>query len=616
MAGKTGGIGKTFVWILMGLLFVGLAGFGATNLSGTVRTVGSVGDEVITVDDYARAVQQELRTLSAQAGQAVSFRDLQQAGVIDRIISQLVTTAALDNEAREMGISISDERLGREIVGLSAFQGIDGQFDREAYSLALQNNGFSEAEFEEDLRNETARTILQGAVISGNTMPDVFTTTLLDYVAETRDFTFARLTDDVLQEPVPAPTDAEMAAFHGANTALYTVPETRVLTYAWLTPEMLIDTVEIDEATLRAEYEANRSQYVQPERRLVERLVMPDAAAADAARAQIDTGETTFEAVVESRDLTLADVDLGDVTRDTLGDAAAAVFDADEGQVVGPFDTDLGPALFRINGILPAQETSLEEATPLLREALAQDRARRAVEALVQDLDDLLAGGATLEQLSQETDMEFGKINWTTATADGIAAYDAFRAAALSVTEDDFPEILALGDGGVFAMRLDEIIPPRPQTLDEVRERVFEDWTIEATRNEVLEEAERMAGLLSEGRSFEALGLEPLARRDQTRRGLLIDLPAETLVDVFALENGGTTAIPGEGTEAIVIRLDAINAPDRADGDTAELATALQQQSEGSIAQDLFQALARDIQQRAGLQIDQQALNAVNVNFQ
>ncbi|MGX9354546.1 peptidyl-prolyl cis-trans isomerase [Roseobacteraceae bacterium S113] len=616
MARKSGSIGKTFVWVLMGLLFIGLAGFGATNLSGTIRTVGSVGEKSISTDDYFRAVQQELRAISAQAGTAVSFRDAQQAGLIDTVISRLVTTAALDHEMSALGVSISDERLGREIVNLSSFRGIDGQFDREAYRFSLQNNGFTEAEFEQDLREETARTLLQAAVLTGNPLPDSYGDTLLNYVAETRDFTFARVTADVLSESVPAPTEAELTAYHDANQLRYTVPQTRAITYISLTPAMLLDTIDVDEAELRAEYEANRAQYVQPERRIVERLIMPDEAAADAARGEIDTGATTFEAVVEARGLALADIDLGDVTRDSLGDAGAAVFDAAEGQVVGPFETSLGPALFRVNVILPAIETSLEDATPLLRDALAADRARRLIEVQAEEFDDLLAGGATLEELAQETEATLGQIGWTAESSEDIAAYDAFRVAAQTVTSDDFPEIAELGDGGIFALRLDEIVPPRPQELDEVREQVVLDWTEEATQSAVLEEAERMAGLLSEGRTFENVSLEPQSRLDQARRGLLVDLPAQTLTDVFAMDVGEVRAIRGEGTQALVLRLDTITAPDRSEADTETLSSLLIEQGQSGVAQDLFDALARDIQSRAGLQLDQQALNAVNVNFQ
>ena len=47
-------ISKTFVWIILALVIVGLGGFGALNLSGNIRTIGTVGNKAILVDDYAR----------------------------------------------------------------------------------------------------------------------------------------------------------------------------------------------------------------------------------------------------------------------------------------------------------------------------------------------------------------------------------------------------------------------------------------------------------------------------------------------------------------------------------------------------------------------------------
>ena len=61
---KKSSLGKTAMWGLMGLLFIGLGGFGAVNLSGNIRTIGTVGDKSIAVDTYARQVQQELNAIS------------------------------------------------------------------------------------------------------------------------------------------------------------------------------------------------------------------------------------------------------------------------------------------------------------------------------------------------------------------------------------------------------------------------------------------------------------------------------------------------------------------------------------------------------------------------
>ena len=45
----------------MGLLILGLGGFGVTNLGGTVRSVGAVGETEIDVNTYARTLQNEMQ---------------------------------------------------------------------------------------------------------------------------------------------------------------------------------------------------------------------------------------------------------------------------------------------------------------------------------------------------------------------------------------------------------------------------------------------------------------------------------------------------------------------------------------------------------------------------
>jgi len=69
------------VWGIVILLIVGFAGFGANGLGGRIQSVGSVGDTEISVDRYARELDQELRALSAQVGRPVSLAQARQFGV-------------------------------------------------------------------------------------------------------------------------------------------------------------------------------------------------------------------------------------------------------------------------------------------------------------------------------------------------------------------------------------------------------------------------------------------------------------------------------------------------------------------------------------------------------
>uniref|UniRef100_UPI003B51FBA5 peptidyl-prolyl cis-trans isomerase n=1 Tax=Roseovarius indicus TaxID=540747 RepID=UPI003B51FBA5 len=609
------GITNTLVWVLMALLILGLGGFGVTNLSGTVRSIGSVGDSDIDVDEYARALQREIRAVEAERGEPVSFAEARDIGVTDSVLARLIASAAFDHETGQIGLSIGDENLRDEIVGMQQFQGVDGSFDREGYRYALDQAGLSESAFEEDIRAETARSFLQAAVMAGVTMPEGYMQTLLDYLGEQRSVAWSVLGRDDLQTGMPVPDDSDLETYHSENEDQFTVPERKRITYALLTPDMLIDTIEVDEEALRDAYEARESEFNQPERRLVERLAFGSEEAAQAALEQIESGDSTFEDLVAERGLDLADIDLGDVSRADLEGAGDDVFAASTGDVVGPLSSPVGPALFRVNAVLSEQVTTFEEAEPDLRAELAADRARRVVDSRIDAVDDLLAGGATIEDLADETDLELGQIDWHEGISDGIAAYDAFRSAASAVSEGDYPEVMQLDEGGIFAMRLDEVVPPEVQPLEEVRDAVTAAWEQEALVSELKAQAEPVVERLAGGESLEEAGLSVDGSQTLTRRGFRAEVPPSFIETVFGMEEGGATMIEGDG-RVFVIKLDEILPPDSEDSDLQELQDLLQQRAATSLSQDLFQVLANDIRNRAGIELDQAAMNAVHSNFQ
>jgi len=551
-------ISKTFVWIIIGLAMLGLGGFGASNLSGTIRTIGTVGDKHIDVGEYARQLSQEIQAVEAQTGETLPFSRAQEIGLDQAVLGRLISERALDHEAAVLGLSIGDEALRDQIVEISAFQGISGSFDREAYTFALERTGTSEAEFETRLREETARTLLQGAMISGVVMPTMYVSTLLDYIGETRDFTWARLDSADLNAPLETATDEQLQTYFEENTANFMLPETKRLTYVQLSPDALIESIDVPEEDLRAEFDARVNQYNTPERRLVERLVYLDEEEANRAAAALEVSGTTFETLVDERGLALADIDLGDVDRLSLDAAGEAVFAAEVGDVVGPLDTDLGPALFRVNGVLPAQVTTFEDAKSDLQGILATDRARRFVSAQAQDFDDLLAGGATLEELADETEMEIGSLDWFDGNGNGIGAHIAFADAARAVTDEDFPQIGNLEDGGVFALRLDEVLPVRAPEFKQAREQIVASWENNQVETRLNEQAATLVPQLESGADFAGLGLTAIAETDQTRTAFVGGTPPSFMEDVFKMNIGDVSVVDSFGT-VLVVRLDAIN---------------------------------------------------------
>jgi peptidyl-prolyl cis-trans isomerase D len=609
-------IGNAVVWVLLALLIVGLAGFGTGNFGGTVRSVASVGETDISLNTYGRALQQELAARAGPDGSPMTMAEGQAQGVDTAVLQNLLSGAALEEAARIAGISVGDARVGDQIRQISGFQGIDGQFDREAYSFALDRAGLSVSEFESQVRAELASNLLQVAAAGGVQPLPAYADAIITYLGETRTLRHVRLGADALDVPLPDPTEAEIAAHYDANGADFTEPGYKAITYAWLTPGMMADGIEIPENELRAAYDDRRDEFDIPARRMVERLGFADDAAAQAAMDAIDAGDTDFDALVAERGLDLRDVDLGFVTQDDLGDAGDAVFALEDTGVVGPLPSPVGPALFRVNAILNARSISFNEAREELRDDLARDRAEVALVAEIEPLEDRLAGGATLEDLAAETDLVLGQMDWRgpgDADAD-IAAYDAVNIAAERLREGDFPEIMQAEDGTLFALRLDDTVPARVPPLDEIRDAVAAATRAAALRAALTAQAEATAAALSDGAAFAELGFDVTATTAVTRRSAPADLPQEAVDAAFQMERGDARVL-GDDAGVILARLEEIIPPDPDAQETQALRQAITGQAAESMAGNVLSVIARAIQSEAGISVNQAAVNAVHANI-
>jgi len=208
---------RVAVWIILLLLILGLAGFGATNFGGSIRSIGTVGDSEIDLRRYSRDLQQEVAVLSQRIGTNISFAQAQQAGIDRQVLQRLVSFVALEDEADKLGLSIGDAVVRDQLLNSPQFQGIDGTFDREGYRFVLERSGQTETEYEDSLRAEISRSILQATVISGAETPETFLGTIFDFELEERSFIWGRVTADLLDEPVGDPTDADLQAHYDAN---------------------------------------------------------------------------------------------------------------------------------------------------------------------------------------------------------------------------------------------------------------------------------------------------------------------------------------------------------------------------------------------------------------
>lgn len=605
---------SVLAWILMVLLIGGLGGFGVTNFGGGTVSIGSVGSQKIAVNDYARALQNQLSAYSKQLGQPMTLQMAQAFGLDKQVLQSVIDNAALDNEANRIGLSVGDATVAAKLNEISSFKGLDGKIDPITYDQILKQNNMTKAGFEAGVRADTARQSLQTAVSTGFSAPEALTDTVTAWAAEQRGFSLLTLTEKSLKAALIEPDDAALQAYYTANIADYTRPEAKRITYAVLLPEDIAKDQSVDDAMLQQIYNERLSDFVTPEKRLVERLGFATEADAAAAKARIDAGES-FATLVAERNLALADVDLGDVTKSQLGAAGEAVFAMTGPGVVGPLNSNVGPALFRMNAILAKQETTFEAAKTDLAKDVQLEAARKAISDKVSAIDDALAGGATLADLAKEQGMTAGSTDYALGADDNdpITADQNFAAAADKLAEGDYPEAVLLSNGGVIAMQMLSTLPPTPRGFDTVKDKVATAARAAALTKALAEDAASIKAAVEAGSSLGSFGIVSRTAAID-RQGQLLNAPASVVAAAFEMAPNEVRVIEDQGFAAVLQLTDILPATN--DTPTvAALRDAVSNNAARAIAEDVLQLYTAAITSEAGISLDQSVINSVNAQI-
>ncbi len=605
-------VSKVLVWAMLGLLAVGLVGFNLSDMASGLagRNVARVGGQEITRTEFARTMELATNRFGQSIGQPLTVSQAASLGLGEQVLAQLVTGAALDEQVAALGISVPDASVRDEILSRPEFGGAGG-FDPDSYRFALERTGMTVPQFEEQVRGDVARALLEAGVSGGVVVPAAAAEAMLAFEREMRDFSYIQLTAAQTPDAVAPADDATLRQWFDENSDRYRAPETRRVSYAAITTGEMAGAMEIDDAALREAYDAAGSRFRTEERRLIDRIVFGSTEDAAAARRRIDAGDSDFAAEATARGLAPGDIEVGTVRALDLSAAArTAVFSGDQPGIVGPVETEFGPALFRVNAILAARETPFDEAAEALRTELGREAAAVRIDAEIDPVEDLLAGGATLEEIGAETALVFGTVDVFEGSTAPLANDPAFRSRAEAAEPGDLPELFNLANGGLAALRVEEVIPPAAQPFEAVAETVAADWRIQAQQTALAERGRALLARLNEGITLEALataeGLGVFGETGRTRSDVPDGLTAAVLAEAFAQEPGGVGLVEG-GAIVTLVRLDAVSAFD-AEADAALLEARQAQLSQG-VAFDLLQGFAAGAQTAAGVQINRTVID-------
>ena len=565
-------------WVAKALLVLLVGSFAVWGVSsslvtGTANSVVTVGDGSVSPTDFRLAYERQVATMSQRFGMRLNAEQARAFGVENQVFAELVAGAALDQLSRDMNLGLSEGRLAQLIADDPAFRGVNGQFDRGAFSAVLRNAGLRENDYINNRSQVAIRTQVVEAVSDGYKAPDVLTNALRQYRNEARTIDYLLLSNANI-DPVKAPGDDVLAPWFEENKAKYRAPEYRKFVYVSLEPKDIMDTAAITDEMLRADYEKNKEKYRTPATRTIEQLTFKDRAAADAAAEKLAAG-TTFDALVAEEGKTAADVLLGDFTQTNLPDAklaepAFAV--TQEGGTTPVIDGTFGPIILRVTNIRPETVKTFDEVKDELREELALSEAADGILAVHDRLEDSRADGAALIDAAKQNNLKAVTIEAIDAQGNdqkgeeinGIPEETALLAEVFKTEVGVETQPINVGREGYAWFEVLDIVPDRDRTLDEVRDRVVADWTAEQQRQTLAKKAEDLAERVRKGDDLAAIAGE-LGLAIENKAGLHRGaddpvLSPAAVAAAFAGPAGHVANTPGvDGEGQILLKVTEVN---------------------------------------------------------
>ena len=561
--------------VVMGVLIIsfgvwGIAdifkGFGQSSLA-------KVGKTEISTEQFRQIYTDKLQQLGRTFGRPLTMDQARAFGLDRQVLQQTIAEAALDEEARRMGLGQSEAETMRTIYADPNFKGLGGTFEPARFQAAIRQFGYTEQRYLAEQRRVGLRRQIAGTISAGLEPPKVMIDALTRFQNEQRSIDYLKL-DAAQAGTIDPPSPETLAAYFEDHKTQFRAPEYRKIAFVVINPEEIGKWSDVSDEDAKKVFEQRRDKLGTPEKREVSQIVFPNEEEALTARSRV-TGGLSFADLAKERNLNPSDVDLGLITKSAIIDPAIAdaAFALPSGEVSQPVKGQFGVALVKIGKIEPGVTPTYESVAPQLKKELATERARVKVTEIQNKMEDERSGGSNVVEASQ-------KLGLTAVTIDAVDRSGRLPTGqpvtnippGLDVVSQAFTSDVGVDNdpiqfrGGYVWYDVLGITPSRERTLDEVKDQVEAKWREDQISDKLRAKAAEMVQKLEQGATLAAeagpIGTKVEAVKDFRRDASPAGVPSSVVTAAFRTPKDGVGQTPDAGGSAwIVFRVTDISVP-------------------------------------------------------
>ena len=568
-------LGKTIMAVVMGVLIIS---FGVWGIADIFRgfgqsTVATIGHTEISINEFRQLYTERLQQIGRQFGRPLTADQARAFGIDRQVLQQTIAEAALDEEARRLGLGQSDAETMRVVFNDPNFKGVNGNFDPQRFQAVIRQFGFTEQRYIADQRKVSLRRQIAGTISAALEPSKATIEALSRFQNEQRGIEYVKL-DAAQAGTIDPPSPEALAAYFDDHKAQFRAPEYRKIAFVAITPEEVGKWSEVSDDDARKLFEQRRDRLGTPEKREASQMVFPNPDEAAAARSRIASG-LSFDDLAKERGLGAADVDLGMVAKSEIIDPAVAdaAFSLNSGDVSQPVQGKFGVALVKIGKIVPGAQPTYESVAAGLKKEIATERARTKVAELRDKMEDERGGGASVTEAAQKLGLAavtIDAVDRSGRLADGQPV--ANIPVGLDVVSQAFNSDVGVDNdpipfkGGNVWYDVLGITPSRERNLDEVKDQVEARWHDDQIMSKLRTKATEMVQKLDQGGKLAdeaaTAGVKVETASGLKRDASLPGVPAGVIAAAFRTAKDGVGQTAGAANnEWIVFRVTDVTVP-------------------------------------------------------
>ena len=508
-----GTIGK----VIVGLIIAVFALFGVESIIGGFSqppSVASVNGEEISQFQ----LDQNIQNLMASVGGNLDGID---PSFLESIaLNQLIEETLLSQKALDDSMSISSEKIDRNIVSTESFQ-INGVFDSELAVRTMATQGLTVPMYRESLEQRMILSQLANAFSSSSFVTSMEFEKFAELTSQTRDFKYLSVTMGT-RTLGTAVLDEEIQIYYDDNQDQFTEEESAIVEYVLLDKASITEELKVAEADLLAQYDLEREEFEGSSEKRASHILfeispnMPEETAiqlAQSVKDRIDGGEDFSDLALELSIDTVSAEQGGDI-----GYSDGSAFPAEiEGvlnllvlnEVSSPVVSEFGVHLVKLTQEADNSFPSFEEAKSRLERELTSSEVERIYAERLQNLSNLAFETGDLQTIEEELSLQIQRTDPVSRSGgsgifSNLDVVDAVYSDEV-LLDGNNSDVIELSDSQSLVVRLFEFREASVRPLAEVDAEIAVMIRTQMEQEAVQEIGNQLLAALEDGRPIEDL---------------------------------------------------------------------------------------------------------------